>query len=85
MPALQGRELAESTVLDVDGAIVELDASDGKIPMQLGKADVRRVSMAAPSRAGGNRDLHKWFLTPTLSSCPSTEHCYSLVNSLGTC
>ena len=34
VPALQGCELAESTVLDVDGAVIELNASDGKIPVE---------------------------------------------------
>ena len=34
VPALQGCELAESTVLDVDGAIIELNDSDGKIPVE---------------------------------------------------
>lgn len=34
MPALQGCELAESAVLDVDGAVIELNASDGKIPVE---------------------------------------------------
>lgn len=32
VPALQGRELAEGAVLDVDGAVVELDPPDGKVP-----------------------------------------------------
>lgn len=34
MPALQGCELAESAVLDVDGAVIELNTSDGKIPVE---------------------------------------------------
>lgn len=32
VPPLQRRELAEGAVLHVDGAVVELDPSDGKVP-----------------------------------------------------
>lgn len=45
VPALQGRKLAESAVLDVDGAIIELNSSDRKIPMELRKSDVRLIAM----------------------------------------
>lgn len=41
MPALEGHELAEGTVLDVDGTIVELNPSNRKIPVELRKSDVR--------------------------------------------
>jgi hypothetical protein len=34
VPALQGCELAEGAVLDVDGAVIKLNASDGKIPVE---------------------------------------------------
>ena len=40
MPALEGRELAEGAVLDVDGAIVELNSSNWKIPVELRKTGV---------------------------------------------
>lgn len=45
VPALQGCELAESAVLDVDGAVVELNSSDREIPMELSKPDVRLIAM----------------------------------------
>lgn len=32
VPPVQRRELAERAVLDVDGPVVELDPSDGKVP-----------------------------------------------------
>ena len=46
MPALQGCKLAESAVLDVDGAVVELNSSDREIPMELRKPDVRLIAMS---------------------------------------
>lgn len=59
MPALQGCELAESAVLDVDGAVIELNASDGKIPVEWRESAVRLVAMSgrhvvAPSKVDGN-------------------------------
>lgn len=40
MPALKGCELAEGTVLDVDGTVVELNSSNRKIPAELRKSGV---------------------------------------------
>lgn len=37
VPALQGHKLAEGAVLDVDGAVIELNSSDRKIPTELRK------------------------------------------------
>lgn len=76
VPALQGRELAESAVLDVDGAIIELNSSDWKIPMELGKTGVRLTAMlghrvVCTLREAGNRAfVGTAFLLPT----PATPH-----------
>lgn len=40
MPALEGCELSEGAVLDVDGTIVELNSSNWKIPVELRKSGV---------------------------------------------
>lgn len=45
VPALQGRELAESAVLDADGAVIELNSSDREVPAELQKSDVRPAAM----------------------------------------
>lgn len=80
VPALQGRELAESAVLDVDGAIIELNSSDWKIPMELRKTGVRLTAMLGHRVVctlweDGNRDfVGKAFLLPT----PATPHCRAL-------
>lgn len=56
VPALQGRKLAESAVLDVDGPVVELNASDRKISMETGKPVVRLIGTSfAPSQEDGKR------------------------------
>lgn len=38
VPALQGRKLAEGAVLDVDGAVVQLDPPNGKVPVESGES-----------------------------------------------
>lgn len=59
VPALQGRELAERAVLDVDGPVVELDSSDWKIPGGSRRSEVRLTAMSchhtvAPSEVDGD-------------------------------
>lgn len=40
MSALEGCKLSEGAVLDVDGAIVELNSSNWKIPVELRESGV---------------------------------------------
>lgn len=76
VPALQGRKLPESAVLNVDGAVVELNPSDGKVPAELGKSDVRVLAtlcchVVCTSEVGGQPFL----MPPPPSNSPSAKHC----------
>lgn len=53
VPALQGCKLAKSAVLDVDGAIVELNSSDWKIPMESQESEVRHATKVVCTLHGG--------------------------------